>query len=38
MKAAVIHEHGGLDLVRVEEVPAPKAAEARLCWRFVRRR
>ena len=27
MKAAAIHEHGGLDLVRVEEVPAPKAAE-----------
>ena len=27
MKAAVIHEHGGLDRVRVEEVPEPKAGE-----------
>ena len=23
MKAAVIHEHGGLDCVRVEQVPEP---------------
>ena len=27
MKAAVIHEHGGLDRVRVEEVPEPKVGE-----------
>jgi NADPH:quinone reductase-like Zn-dependent oxidoreductase len=27
MKAAVIHEHGGLDCVRVEDVPEPRAGE-----------
>jgi hypothetical protein len=32
MKAAVIHEHGGLDCVKIEQVPE------KLCWRFVRRR
>jgi NADPH:quinone reductase-like Zn-dependent oxidoreductase len=25
MKAAVIHEHGGLDCVKIEQVPEPKA-------------
>ena len=28
MKAAVIHEHGGLEQIRVEEIPEPKAAPA----------
>jgi len=27
MKAAVIHEHGGVDKMRIDEVPRPKAAQ-----------
>ena len=27
MRAAVIQEHGGLDQLRIEEVPEPKFAE-----------
>jgi NADPH:quinone reductase-like Zn-dependent oxidoreductase len=31
MRAAVIHENGELDVVRVEDVPEPKPGPGRLC-------